>query len=142
MTQRLDRPPLRPELRDFVDWVARWTLAPRGMALRLATRAAEEAAPETPRVGYRLAGPPPERMTPARARVIAAAEGGLVFAKGELARAAGCSAGVVDALVDEGTLEAVAAAARAGRGAARSRFRALRAGERAARRRRCAGARR
>ena len=105
---KYDRPPLDEKLRAFVDWVARWTLAPRGMALRLATRAVEEAAPETPRVGYRLNGPPPERMTPARARVLAAAEGGLTFPKGELARAAACSSGVVDALVDEGTLEAVA----------------------------------
>ena len=105
---KYDRPPLGETLRAFVDWVARWTLAPRGMALRLATRAVEEAAPETPRVGYRIKGPPPERMTPARARVIAAAEGGLTFPKGELAKAAACSAGVVDALVDEGTLEAVA----------------------------------
>lgn len=105
---RYDRPPLSDKLRAFIDWVARWTLAPRGMALRLATRAVEDAAPETPRVGYRLAGPPPERMTPARARVIAAAEGGLTFPKGELARAAACSTGVVDALVDEGTLRTVA----------------------------------
>jgi primosomal protein N' (replication factor Y) len=105
---KYDRPPLSENLRGFVDWVARWTLAPRGMALRLATRSVEEAAPETPRVGYRLAGPAPERMTAARGRVIAAAEGGLVFPKGELARAAACSSGVVDALVDEGTLEAIA----------------------------------
>jgi primosomal protein N' (replication factor Y) len=105
---RYDRPPLSDNLRKLVEWVARWTLAPRGMALRLATRAVEEAAPEVPRIGYRLAGPAPERMTAARSRVIAAAEGGLVFPKGELARAAACSAGVVDALVDEGTLEAVA----------------------------------
>ena len=29
----LDWPPLRPALRDFIDWTARWTLAPRGMLL-------------------------------------------------------------------------------------------------------------
>ena len=29
----LDWPPLRPALRDFIDWAARWTLAPRGMLL-------------------------------------------------------------------------------------------------------------
>src|SRR5271165_5749156 len=28
-----DWPPLRQPLRDFVDWVARWTLSPRGMVL-------------------------------------------------------------------------------------------------------------
>jgi primosomal protein N' (replication factor Y) len=106
---RYDRPPLSEKLRAFIDWLARYTLAPRGLALRLATRAAEDAGPETARILYRLAGPAPERMTPARARVIAAAEGGLAFAKKALAEAAGVSMGVIDALVDEGTLECVAA---------------------------------
>src|SRR5437588_11705859 len=30
----LDYPPLRPELRKLVDWVANYTLSPRGMVLR------------------------------------------------------------------------------------------------------------
>ena len=50
------------------------------------------------------------RLTPARARVLKAAEGGLVHLKRHLAEAAGVSAGVVDGLVDEGTLESVALA--------------------------------
>ena len=33
---KLDYPPLREELRNFVDWVANYTLAPRGMVLRMA----------------------------------------------------------------------------------------------------------
>jgi primosomal protein N' (replication factor Y) len=109
VTARLDRPPLSQQLRAFIDWLARWTLAPRGMALRLATRAAEDAAPDAPRTLYRLSGKAPERPTPARARVLAAAEGGLAFARKALTDAAGCSAGVIDALVDEGALEAIAA---------------------------------
>ena len=31
-----DWPPLKAPLRDFIDWVARWTLSPRGMVLRMA----------------------------------------------------------------------------------------------------------
>ena len=108
---RRDLPPLGEGLRQFVDWVARWTLAPRGMVLRMAIRAPDHAGPETVRIGVRLAGPPPERMTPSRARVIAAAEGGLIFAKSALAEAAACSVGVVNGLVDEGALEAIALAA-------------------------------
>ena len=102
-----DLPNLRPPLRKLIDFVARWTLAPRGMVLRMAIRAPDSAGPEPVRVGLRLAGPPPARMTPARQRVIAAAEGGLAFGKSALAEAAGCSASVIDALVDEGTLEAI-----------------------------------
>ncbi len=107
---RLDRPPLSQKLRDFIDWLARYTLTRRGMALRLATRAAEEAAPEAPRTLYRATGQAPERLTPTRARVLAAAEGGMAFSRKALAEAAACTAGVVDALVDEGALAAVAAA--------------------------------
>ncbi len=107
---RLDRPPLSQKLRDFIDWLARYTLTPRGMALRLATRAAEEAAPDTPRTLYRATGTKPGRLTPTRARVLEAAEGGMAFSKKALAEAAACSPGVIDALADDGALEAVAAA--------------------------------
>jgi len=106
-----DAVPLRENLRHFVDWVARWTLSPRGMVLRMAIGAAVHAGPEKMRVGVRLAGPAPQRMTAARARVIEAAQGGLAFPKSALAEAAACSTGVIDSLVDEGTLETVALAA-------------------------------
>jgi primosomal protein N' (replication factor Y) len=105
---RLDIPPLPANLRKFVDWVARWTLSPRGMVLRMAIGAPFQAGPEPARVGVRLAGPAPHRMTPARARVIAAAEGGLAFSKAALAEAAACSSGVIDNLIGEGTLETIA----------------------------------
>ena len=104
---RLDVPPLPANLRKFIDWVARWTLSPRGMVLRMAISAPFQAGPEPARVGVRLKGPPPPRMTPARARVLAVAEGGLAFSKAALAEAAACSSGVIDTLIDEGTLETI-----------------------------------
>jgi primosomal protein N' (replication factor Y) len=79
------------------------------MALRLATRAAEDATPDAPRLLYRATGVAPTRPTPTRLRALAAAEGGLTFTKKALTEAAGCSASVIDALVDEGALESVAA---------------------------------
>ncbi|MCP8940492.1 primosomal protein N' [Alsobacter sp. SYSU M60028] len=103
----LDAPRLSPALRRFVDWVARYTLAPRGAVLRMALRLPDADRPERIQTGVRIAGPPPARLTPARARVLAAAEGGLVHAKRALAEAAGVSASVIDGLVDEGALEAV-----------------------------------
>jgi len=109
VSARLDRPPLAQKLRSFIDWLARYTLTPRGMALRLATRAAEDAGSETPRTLYRATGNVPERLTPTRTRVLKAAEGGVAFTKKALAEAAACSTGVIDALVDEGALEAFAA---------------------------------
>src|SRR3981081_3543020 len=38
---KLDYPPLREELRKFVDWVANYTLSPKGMVLRMALRMGE-----------------------------------------------------------------------------------------------------
>ena len=108
---RVDWPPVRAPLRGFVDWLAAWTLSPRGMVLRMAVRAPEFAGAEPVRIGLRRAGPPPARMTPARARVMTvldAAEAEAVTSKRALAEAANCSAGVIDGLVDEGTLVTVA----------------------------------
>jgi primosomal protein N' (replication factor Y) (superfamily II helicase) len=107
IAEKLDIPPLKPELRKFVEWVSGYTLSPRGMVLRMALRMGEHLGPERVRVGVRMAGPPPQRMTPARARVLALLADGLARAKGDAAREAGVSAGVIDGLIDEGTLEAL-----------------------------------
>ena len=105
--EKLDVPPLKAELRQFVDWVSGYTLASRGMVLRMALRMGEHLGPGRERVGVRRAGPPPPRMTPARARVLQVLADDLVRSKGEAAQEAGVSAGVIDGLVDEGTLETV-----------------------------------
>jgi len=104
---KLDVPPLKPELRSFVDWVSDYTLASRGMVLRMALRMGEHLGPGRERVGVRLRGLPPQRMTMARARALALFRDGLVRAKGDAAREAGVSAGVIDGLIDEGTLETI-----------------------------------
>ena len=103
--EKLDVPPLKPELRQFVDWVSAYTLTSRGNVLRMALRMGEHLGPGRERVGVRLAGPAPQRMTAARARVLQLFADGLTRSKGEAAQEAGVSAGVIDGLVDEGTLE-------------------------------------
>jgi primosomal protein N' (replication factor Y) (superfamily II helicase) len=104
---KLEIPPLKPELRKFVDWVSGYTLSPRGMVLRMALRMGEHLGPAREKVGVRLAGPHPKRMTAARNRVLAVLADGMVRAKGEAAHEAGVSAGVVNGLIDEGALETV-----------------------------------
>jgi primosomal protein N' (replication factor Y) len=103
--EKLDIPPLKPELRSFVDWVANYTVASRGMVLRMCLRMGEHLGAERERVGVRLAGPLPQRKTAARERVLALLADGMVRGKSEAAREAGVSAGVIDGLIDEGTLE-------------------------------------
>jgi primosomal protein N' (replication factor Y) (superfamily II helicase) len=103
--QKLELPPLKPELRSFVDWVANYTVSSRGMVLRMCLRMGEHLGAERERVGVRLAGAAPQRMTPARQRVLALFADGMVRGKSDAAREAGVSVGVIDGLIDEGTLE-------------------------------------
>src|SRR3974390_2885373 len=98
-------PPLKPELRKFVDWVADYTLCPRGMILRMALRMGQHLGSARERIGVRRSGPPPQRMTPARARVLALFTDNFTRAKGDAAREAGVSLGVIDGLIDQGTLK-------------------------------------
>ncbi|MGA9081733.1 MAG: primosomal protein N', partial [Pseudolabrys sp.] len=105
--EKLDVPPLKAELRQFVDWVSGYTLASRGMVLRMALRMGEHLGPGRDRVGVRLSGTAPQRMTAARVRVLELFADGLTRSKGEASQEAGVSAGVIDGLIDEGTLETV-----------------------------------
>jgi primosomal protein N' (replication factor Y) len=102
--EKLELPPLGPELRDFVDWVANYTVGSRGMVLRMCLRMGEHLAPQRERVGVRLAGAPPARMTAARRRVLDLLADGMVRPRSDAAREAGVSAGVIDGLIDDGTL--------------------------------------
>jgi primosomal protein N' (replication factor Y) len=102
---KLELPPLKPELRSFVDWVANYTVSSRGMVLRMCLRMGEHLGAERERVGVRIAAAAPARMTRARQRVLALLADGMVRGKGDAAREAGVSAGVIDGLIDEGTLE-------------------------------------
>jgi primosomal protein N' (replication factor Y) len=92
------------ELVRLIDWVADYTLSPRGAVLRMALRFDAEAGPGRPRVGVRLGEIKPARMTAARQKVLMALADGLARPKAEAAREAGVSASVIDGLVDEGVL--------------------------------------
>jgi primosomal protein N' (replication factor Y) len=107
VTGKVDAPSLPAPMRSFLDWIAWYTLAPKGSALAMGLKLAEEGRVEVPRVGVRLAGPAPKRMTQARESVLSAAQAGTVMLKRELALTAGVSMSVVDGLIDEGTLETV-----------------------------------
>src|SRR6202045_3743076 len=104
VSEKLDVPPLKQELRSLVDWVANYTLSARGMVLRMTLRMGEHLGPERVRMGVRLIGKLPQRLTPARHRLIEVLSDGLLHGKSEAAKQAGVSAGVIDGLVDEGTL--------------------------------------
>jgi len=110
VTARLDVPPLPPISLRFAEWIARYTLAPLGMTVRMMMSARAVFEPQKPRFGVTLVdgAPEPSRMTPARKRALEIAADGAIRAKAALAVAAECSTGVIDGLVASGNLVEVA----------------------------------
>ncbi len=102
---RSEWPALAAPMRQFIDWIARYTLAPKGQVMKMALRDPEAFTPERVRTGVRITGEIPKRMTAARSRILQALSAGASLPKGELAKLAGVSSGVIDALVDDGALE-------------------------------------
>lgn len=103
-------PPLPPLSLRFAEWVARYTLTPLGMVVRMMMGSNAVFEPMKPRFGIKInpdAGEPP-RMTPERRRALQIATDGMVRAKSALAAEAQCTTGVVDGLVKAGALIEVA----------------------------------
>jgi len=104
---RLPWPRVEAPLREFVEWIARWTLSPKGAVLRMALRGPGAVEPPAARMVYRATGKAPAKATPARAKVLTALGGG-ALSKSELAAKAEVSEGVIDGLVADGALVATA----------------------------------
>ncbi|MEO1205122.1 MAG: primosomal protein N' [Pseudomonadota bacterium] len=106
----LDAPPLPVGSLRFAEWIARYTLAPLGMVVRMMMSAPAVFEPLKPRFGVALVqgAQHPPRMTPARSRVLEIASDGLIRSKAGLAHEAACTTGVVDGLVQAGCLVDVA----------------------------------
>ncbi len=98
-------PPLPPALRRFVDWVAGYTLSPRGAVLRMAMSAPAALDEPAAVAAWRAVTPPPEgvRITPERARALM--ELGTATLTGtELARRAAVAPGVLRGLARAGLI--------------------------------------
>ncbi|MEC8133116.1 MAG: DEAD/DEAH box helicase family protein, partial [Pseudomonadota bacterium] len=105
---RLDAPALADPLMQFVDWVAAYVLAPPGLVLRQVMRVPAAFEPEKPVFGYQATGVLPDRMTPARQRVLDVMLDTPPLPRTELARLAGVSASVVKGLFEAGALQKTA----------------------------------
>ena len=99
-------PPMREEMRDFLEKAGAYTLTPMPAMLRLATRAPGLTDPPSMRKVYRMGEGEPDRMTDARSRVLAVLEefGGLAFTLKELSEAAGVTSSVIKGLVKQGAV--------------------------------------
>jgi primosomal protein N' (replication factor Y) len=108
ITGRIEAPPLPDGSRRFIDWVAHYTLAPRGAVLKMAMSVPAALQPPKPVRAWALnPAPPAARMTTARTRVIEVLRQGPPRPAAELARQAGTGAAVVKGLAEAGQLVAV-----------------------------------
>ncbi len=102
----LDMSPMREEMRQFLSRSADYTITPMPAMLRLATRLPGLGDDPRMRKILRLSDREPDRMTPARTRVIAVLEehGGGGFTPSELAGLAGVTSSVVKGLIKQQVL--------------------------------------
>ncbi|SFV37422.1 replication restart DNA helicase PriA [Devosia crocina] len=105
---RPEVPPLSEELLKLVEWVARYTLATPGQVLRGVLRSPEALDPPKPVIAYRRTGIEPEKLTPARLRVLDALLDDMAWPKPALIGATGVSTSVIDGLERAGALEKLA----------------------------------
>jgi primosomal protein N' (replication factor Y) len=107
----LPAPALRPELRRFVERVAAYTMAPPGAVLRMAMSVPDALQPPRPQrlcaaspagIAALAGGQTGRPLSPARRRVLERLREGPPIMAAELARLAGCSAGVVRDLLAAG----------------------------------------
>ena len=102
----LDVVPMRDEMRQFLSKAADYTLTPMSLMLRLATRAPGLSDPPSMRKVLRLGEREPDRMTPARSKVLAVMDefSSMAFTPKELADLAGVTPSVIKGLVGQGAL--------------------------------------
>ncbi len=102
----IDVPPMREEMQTFLGKVGDYTLTAMSSMLRLATRAPGLTDPPGMRKIYGLGDKEPDRMTPAREKVMGVLEdhGGLRFTASELAQLAGVTSSVVKGLMKQDVL--------------------------------------
>ena len=103
--EKLELPPLRPSCAASSTG-SRTTRSPRAAwCCGCACAWASISAPSASALACALSALPPQRMTAARQRVLSLLADGMLRSKSDAAREAGVSTGVIDGLIDEGTLE-------------------------------------
>jgi primosomal protein N' (replication factor Y) len=105
LDSRLFGTPLPSAMREFIDRAARYCCQPPGLLLKMAIRGSTAWKPPPTEVVFAPSTAKPDKLTPARARVLSVAEAGARTAS-QLAREAGVSPGVVRSMADAGQLKA------------------------------------
>ncbi len=110
IVSKYDIDPMPKQAREFVDWVAQYTLSPKGFVLKMSLSAPAGLYPPKPTQGYRRNADvrlPEKGVSEQRKAVWAVMADGQVRGASEIADLADCSAGVVRGMADKGWLEEV-----------------------------------
>ncbi len=102
----LDMPPMGEPLRRLIDWIAAYTLNPRGAILRMAMSVPRAFEPPKPVLVYHPGSQAPTRLTAARRRVLTLLADGPPLTVGEITRETGVGPSVVQGLEKSGAIEA------------------------------------
>ena len=103
--------PLKPMskiTRDFIDWVARYTVTPKGAVLKMALSVPAGLTPPKPATGYKLKIPSPRgerELSPKQQAVLDVLQDDIPRRAAEIAREAGCTPGVIKTMAKNGVLE-------------------------------------
>ncbi|MCC7260783.1 MAG: primosomal protein N' [Alphaproteobacteria bacterium] len=114
-------PPFTPAMRSFIDWVADYTLTPRGAVLKMALSVPEALEAPKAQRAFRIRrvqaphpGPLPKgegvSRTPARTRVLELLADGIARSAAEITKQARVGAAVVKGLAEAGAIEEVSLA--------------------------------
>lgn len=102
-----DLPPMPEIQRKFIDWVAQYTMTPRGSVLKMALSAPDALEPPAHAKGYVLGSSETIKLTPAQKKIVEMLHDGRPRRASEIAEMAGCSPGVVKTLAAKGVLKEV-----------------------------------
>ncbi len=107
---RYDMEPMQSVTRKFVDWVSSYTLSMKGSVLKMALSVPAALTPPKPARGFKCVDGAvfnPKALTEQRRKVLDVVSDGVVRKASEIAKFAGCSAGVIAGMADKGLLEEV-----------------------------------
>jgi len=91
----------------FIDWVAEYTMSPKGFVLKMALPVFGALEPPKPAKGYRISGAQADKLTEKQQKVLDVLSDGQARIAAIIAREADVSAGVVKGLLGKGLVEEV-----------------------------------
>jgi primosomal protein N' (replication factor Y) len=101
----LDTPPFPANLRDFIDFIARYLVTPRGQVLAMILRHPDAMGPGPMERLVVATGEEPARTSPPRVRALASAQAPI--ARAELAKLAEVGSGIVSGMLKAGWLREI-----------------------------------